>query len=173
MYSVETVLQYIKEVVAVVVNTVILWLAAFVVLLIIEAMTVSLTSVWFALGTFGAFIVALIARDMIWLQVVVFLVVTAVTLYFTRPIAKKYLNSRLNRTNADRVLDMTGIVREAIDNIAGTGTVYIGGKLWTARSERGEIIAVDTLVNVLRIEGVKLIVIPQMSTSEINEKSAV
>lgn len=148
-------------------NAIILWLAAFVVFLIAEAATTALSSIWFALGALGALIVAAFAIDMVWLQVVVFLVITTVTLCFTRPIAKKYFNTRLKKTNADRVLEMTGIVREVIDNISGTGSVYIGGTLWTARSEQGEIIPEGTLVRVIRIEGVKLMVVPQTEKADL------
>ena len=147
-------------------NAIILWLVALIVFLMAEALTTALASIWFALGALGALIVAVFAIDMVWLQIVVFFVITALTLCFTRPIAKKYFNSRLKRTNADRVLEMTGIVREGIDNIAGTGSVYVGGKLWTARSEQGDTIPEDTLVRVIRIEGVKLMVVPQNEKAE-------
>ena len=65
-------------------------------------------------------------------------------------------------TNADRVLGGTARVTETIDNTVPTGEVYIDGKTWTARSQSGAVIPSDTLVKVIRLEGVKLYVdVPQ------------
>ena len=80
------------------------------------------------------------------------------TLYFTRPLVKKYVNSRSQPTNADMVIGKEALVTEAIDNVESAGAVAVGGKVWTARSENGEPIEVGSIVTVLRIEGVKLIV---------------
>lgn len=143
------------------INMIIIWLVALVIFLIAEAATTSLVSIWFALGSLGALLIALIAEKLLWTQIITFLVISAVTLFFTRPIAQKYLNSHTKRTNADRVFDMTGIVKDQIDNIASTGSVYIGGKMWTARSENGDVIPENTLVETIRIEGVKLMVTKQ------------
>ncbi len=133
------------------------WLIAFVVFLILEAVTVGLASIFFAFGAFVALISALIGAPL-GVQIALFIVVSAVTLYFTRPLAKKYLNARRHPTNADRMLGMIGIVTKEIDNIKGTGAVSIGGKIWTARSLTGENIAEGEKVRPESIEGVKLIV---------------
>ena len=135
------------------------WLIAFVVFLIVEAVTFGLASIFFAFGAFVALIAGLIGAPL-WLQIVLFLIVSAVTLYFTRPLAKKYINARRMPTNADRMLNMIGIVTEVIDNIEGTGAVSVGGKIWTARSLTGENIPKDAKVRAQAIEGVKLIVVP-------------
>ena len=135
------------------------WLIAFVVFLIVEAVTFGLASIFFAFGAFVALIAGLVGAPL-WLQVLLFLVVSAVTLYFTRPLAKKYINARRMPTNADRMLNMIGIVTQAIDNIEGTGVVSVGGKVWTARSWTGENIPKDSKVRAQAIEGVKLIVVP-------------
>ena len=87
-----------------------------------------------------------------------FLVVSIATLWFTRPLALKYLNGRSVATNADRVVGMEGVVCEDIDNLAGTGAVKLDGKEWTARSDSGANIPSGSVVKVRRIEGVKLIV---------------
>lgn len=139
---------------------VILWLAAFLVFLVVEVATPQLVSVWFALGAMGGFICALIAPDWVWLQVVLFIVITALTLLFTRPLAKKHFNNSRVRTNADRLIGMTGAVTRDIDNIASCGEVFIDGKTWSARSEDGKPIPAGVLVSPRRIEGVKLIVYP-------------
>lgn len=143
-----------------------LWVIALVVFLVIEAITVGLTSIWFAAGALVAWICALLGAP-VWLQVAVFIVVTAVALYFTRPIVKKYINGKIVPTNADANIGKECRVKETIDNIAGTGAVYVDGKTWTARSENDEVIPEGELVTALRIEGVKLIV--SKSTETVTE----
>ena len=137
----------------------IIWLALFVVFLIVEAATVGLASIWFAAGALVALICTAFGGT-VWLQVGLFVVVSGVTLFFTRPLAKKYLNPNRKATNADMVLTKVGTVTEAIDNIAGTGTVSVGGKLWSARSLTGEVLDKGSYVRADHIEGVKLIVLP-------------
>ena len=138
-------------------NMTVVWLALMVLLLIVEALTAPLVCIWFALGALAALISALFGAA-IWLQVVWFLLVSLLTLWLTRPIAVKYLNSRRVATNADRVVGAEGVVTEDIDNIAGTGAVKLDGKEWTARSAGGESIPSGAVVKGVRIEGVKLIV---------------
>ena len=140
-------------------NMTVVWLALMVLLLIVEALTAPLVCIWFALGALAALISALFGAA-IWLQVVWFLLVSLLTLWLTRPIAVKYLNSRRVATNADRVIGAEAVVTEDIDNIAAAGAVTVGGKVWTARSAGGDPIARDSIVVVKRIEGVKLIVEP-------------
>lgn len=138
-------------------NMTVVWLALMVLLLIVEALTAPLVCIWFALGALAALISALFGAA-IWLQVVWFLLVSLLTLWLTRPIAVKYLNSRRVATNADRVVGAEGVVTEDIDNIAGSGAVKLDGKEWTARSAGGENIPSGAVVKGVRIEGVKLIV---------------
>lgn len=134
-----------------------IWLIAMVVFLAIEAITVGLASIWFAVGALVAWICALLGAPIL-LQIVVFLIVSAAALYFTRPLVKKYINGKVVPTNADAVIGKECRVTETVDNVAGTGAVYVDGKTWTARSADDEIIPEGELVSALRIEGVKLIV---------------
>ena len=138
-------------------NMSIVWVVIMVVFLVVEATTAGLTCIWFAIGALAALIAALFGAP-IWLQLVWFFVVSVVTLYFTRPLVLKYVNSRSQPTNADMVIGKEALVTEAIDNVESAGAVAVGGKVWTARSENGEPIEVGSIVTVLRIEGVKLIV---------------
>lgn len=138
-------------------NMSIVWVVIMVVFLVVEAATAGLTCIWFAIGALAALIAALFGAP-IWLQLVWFFVVSVVTLYFTRPLVLKYVNSRSQPTNADMVIGKEALVTEAIDNVESAGAVAVGGKVWTARSENGETIEVGSIVTVLRIEGVKLIV---------------
>lgn len=94
----------------------------------------------------------------IWLQVVLFFIVSIAALIATRPLVKKLSKKGEVATNADRVLGGTARVTETIDNTIPSGEVYIDGKTWTARSQSGAVIAPETLVTVIRLEGVKLYV---------------
>lgn len=133
------------------------WLILLVILVTGEAITVGLTFIWFAVGAMGGLLTAVLGGA-VWLQVVVFLVLSAVTLVLVRPIAAKLLTPGLSPTNADRVLGQIALVTEQIDNIAETGQVKLFGQVWTARSESGDIIPVQSRVRILRIEGVKVFV---------------
>jgi len=138
-------------------NMNIIWAAAIVVFLVAEAATVGLASIWFAVGALGALLVS-VMHGALWLQILIFIVLSLATLILTRPLARRYINDRREPTNADRLIGTKCIVTEKIDNVAATGTVSASGKLWTARSEDGAVIEPNTLATVVRIEGVKLIV---------------
>ena len=140
-----------------------LWAIAVVLFLVLEAATVGLASIWFAIGALCALIAALLGAA-VWLQVVWFVVVSLVTLALTRPLARKYINNRSQATNADRVIGSVCRVTETIDNISGTGAVSTDGKIWTARSATGEVIESGRLVAIQAINGVKLIVAPAPDT---------
>ena len=134
------------------------WLIALVVFLVIEAVTLGLATIWFAGGALIALIAAMCGAGIV-VQMVLFLVVSLVLLIFTRPFAVRFLSKDTLKTNVDRVIGMEGVVTEEISNLAGTGKVSLGGNIWTARTENeGGTIPVDAVVEVLRVEGVKLIV---------------
>ena len=135
----------------------IMWFIAMVAMLGVELATVSLTSIWFALGALAALIAALCGAP-IWLQVVWFLVVSVLALIATRPLVKKYINGKTTPTNADMLMGQTCVVTEPISNLSETGAVKVGGKVWTARSTDGTVFAPGERVIAVRIEGVKLIV---------------
>lgn len=134
-----------------------LWLALFVVFLIVEAGTVALVSIWFALGALAALVSCVLGAEM-WLQITVFLVVSLVLL----ALLWKRVRSKLTttKTNVDSVIGAEGYVTEAIDNLSYTGRVKLGGITWAARSTSGAGIPMGTLVKVERIEGVKVFVSP-------------
>ena len=134
------------------------WLIAMVVLLVIEAVVPGLISIWFALGALAALISALFHAP-VWLQIVWFVAVSVIALVLTRPLVRKYVNSRVTPTNADMVIGKDAVVTEAIDNLHSRGSVLLDGKTWTARMDReDETAKTGETVRVLRIEGVKLIV---------------
>ena len=135
------------------------WLVLTVVLLIAEAVTVTVISLWFAAGSLAAMTMALVGGG-IWLQVLVFLVVSAAALTALRPLVRKYLTPKLTATNIDSVIGTIGIVMSDIDNISAVGQVKLHGMEWTARSTSGESIKAGTNVRVDKIEGVKIFVSP-------------
>ena len=106
----------------------------------------------------AAGLIAAVLGAAIWLQVVLFFIVSIAALIATRPLVKKLSKKGEVATNADRVLGGTARVTETIDNTIPSGEVYIDGKTWTARSQSGAVIAPETLVTVIRLEGVKLYV---------------
>ena len=138
---------------------IIFWLCAVIILFIIEGVTINLVSIWFALGSAAALIASILGAP-IWLQILLFFVISVILLLFTRPLVRKYVNPKRQPTNADMVFEKTCIVTETIDNDAQTGTVSCSGKIWTARSKNADVIAAGTKVKVIAIEGVKLIVVP-------------
>ena len=134
------------------------WVILIIVFLIIEGAAPGLVSIWFALGALAALIASLLGAQ-VWVQALWFVVVSVLALAATRPLAKKYVNSRTQPTNADMLIGRDCVVKERIDGLAGTGAVSIGGKLWTARSaEQDGVIEQGSVAVVEKIEGVKLIV---------------
>ena len=135
------------------------WLVLMGAFLAAEAATVTLVSLWFAAGALVALVAALLGGPL-WLQVTLFLAVSAVLLALLRPLVKRYISPEITATNVDSVIGSTGLVTTAIDNTSAAGQVKIGGMDWTARSTSGEPIEVGTLVKVDKIEGVKAFVSP-------------
>lgn len=135
------------------------WLVLTVIFLLAEAVTVTVISLWFAAGALAAMAMALVGGG-IWLQVLTFLVVSAVALTALRPLTRKYLTPKLTATNIDSVIGAVGIVTAEIDNIAAAGQVKLNGMEWSARSTSGDIIPAGTKIRVDKIEGVKVFVTP-------------
>ena len=133
------------------------WIVLTVVFLVVEAATVQLVTIWFAAGSLAALISGLLHAPS-WLQWLIFLGVSLLTLLLTRPLVRKMTAKRIQPTNADRCIGQTATVLEEINNIAATGLVSVGGVNWTARSLNGEVIKPGETVTVKKIEGVKVIV---------------
>ena len=135
----------------------IIWLALVVIFLVAEALTVSMVSLWFAAGALVALLVSLLGLQ-VWLQVVLFLVVSGVLLACLRPMVKRHFTPKLTRTNVDAIVGTRGMVTAEIDNVCAAGQVKLNGMEWTARSTNGQIIPAGTLIRVDRVEGVKVFV---------------
>ena len=136
----------------------IIWLVLIVAFVGIEIGTVGLTSIWFAGGALAALVAQLIGLNIFW-QIIIFIVVAAVLLIFTRPWALRYFKPRLVKTNYETVIGETVRLTEAVDNIRGTGTAIYKGQEWTARAfEENVTFEEGAIVKVKEIRGVTLYV---------------
>ena len=125
--------------------------------MIMKAFTVGFTSIWFAGGAFAALLAALLKCSLT-VQVVIFFAVSLLLIVFTRPFAKKFINSRHTRTNYEELIGKVVKVTETVDNFAQTGAAVANGLEWTARSGTDEEkIEAGTLAEVVDVSGVKLI----------------
>jgi membrane protein implicated in regulation of membrane protease activity len=130
------------------------WFISFIILLFIELVTINLVTIWFAIGAVFAMIISFFT-DSILIQLLVFLIVSFITLLVTKPLIKKFKSNVITPTNSDRVIGKSGDVIKAIERNK-YGEVKIFGNVWTATSD--EVIEVGSRVKVLAIDGVKLIV---------------
>ncbi len=134
------------------------WLLMAAIFIVIELVTLGLTTIWFAGGAFVAAIAGACGANLV-IQVILFLVVSIVLLVLTRPIAVKHLDSKIEKTNSEALIGKTAVVMQEIHNVNGTGQAKINGMEWTARAKNeSEIIPAGTNVSIVDISGVKLIV---------------
>lgn len=133
------------------------WLILLAVLLLIEIITLGLTTIWFAGGALAAFVVSLF-YDNLFVEIILFLVISVLLLYFTRPYVIKYFNPKRIKTNYEGLIGKEALVTITIDNIHAQGQVIVDGQEWTARSSDSSIIEAGVQVIVQDISGVKLIV---------------
>lgn len=139
-------------------NLTTIWLIIFVACIVVEIITMGLTTIWFAGGSLVASVAAAIGAPL-WLQIVLFVAVSLLLLYFTRPIAVKYFNKDRVKTNAESLVGKQAIVISEIDNLQGIGQVTVGGQEWSARTtEEGITLPVGSVVIIRAISGVKLMV---------------
>ena len=138
-------------------NLTTIWLVVFVACIVAEIISMGLTTIWFAGGALIAAVAAVIGTPL-WIQILLFAVVSLVLLYFTRPIAVKYFKDRV-KTNAESLVGKQAIVISEIDNLQGIGQVTVGGQEWSARTTgEGITLPVGSVVTVRSISGVKLMV---------------
>ena len=133
------------------------WLVILIILVLIEFVTMGLTTIWFAGGALVAFIASLLGAE-IPLQIILFIVVSLLLLVGTRPLVVRVFNKERVKTNVDSLIGTCGIVLEDIDNLKATGRVLVNGLEWSARSADQELIAKEKKVLIEEISGVKLIV---------------
>ena len=145
---------------------ILIWLVILIVFVVIEMVTVGLVSIWFAAGALAALLVA-IAGGGPGVQVIVFILVSIVLLVATRPLADKYVNARVQKTNVEQLAGKSVIITERVCNSEQTGTAFIDGKEWTVRSASDEVvIEKGQSAEIVNVSGVKLIVVPVKSAQE-------
>lgn len=135
---------------------ILMWIAVIIVAVIVEMMTTDLSSIWAALGAFVAMIVAIFVTTW-WIQLVVFIVITLLGLILVKPYIKRYVGRNEIRTNSEALVGKTGTVTADITD-GGVGAVHIDGKEWSAVARDTASISKGAKVEILAIEGVKLIV---------------
>ncbi len=134
------------------------WIILFIILLVVEILTLGLTTIWFAIGALAAALASFLT-DSVAVQIVIFLIVSGATLFFTRPLVKKHFNNSRTPTNADSFVGQTGIVIEDIDTLKAQGRVEVKGHEWAAKTSDPEgHLAKGTTVIVKEIRGVNFIV---------------
>lgn len=134
-----------------------IWIGLIVIFVIVEAATVQLVTVWFAVGGIAGLIAYTFGLE-IWVQILIFAVVSAVALAVTRPFVKRFTKGRKQPTNADRYIGQEATVTEPISNELSKGAVRIGGLEWTARTVDNSEVDKGERVTVEAIEGAKLLV---------------
>ena len=136
----------------------IMWLILLACFLVVEAITVGLTTIWFA----GGALVAAIASGLgagILIQWVLFLIVSLALLIFTRPMAVRYMNKGVPKTNVNSLIGERAVVIQKINNLEQTGQVRINDIEWMARTSSDEVtIPEHAIVTIEDVHGVKLIV---------------
>ncbi|MCF0123268.1 MAG: NfeD family protein [Ruminiclostridium sp.] len=138
-------------------NYPIIWLVLLIVFAGIEGITAGLVSIWFCTGSLAALFAAWIGVSLP-VQVGLFAIVSVIAMAVIRPLARKWIAPKTEKTNADRILEEEALVVETIDNLHFSGQIKVRGAIWTARSSNGDVIPEGTLVQVEQIEGVKAIV---------------
>ena len=138
-------------------NYQILWLVLLIAFAGIEGITAGLVSIWFCAGSLVALIATWLGASLP-VQIGLFAVVSVAAMALIRPMARKWLHPKMEKTNADRILGQEGVVVESIDNLSASGQVKIE-RVWTARSAGRRDHPAGTRIQVERIEGVKAIVI--------------
>jgi membrane protein implicated in regulation of membrane protease activity len=133
------------------------WLIVLAILIFIEIITLGLTTIWFAGGALVAFVVSLFYDNLL-VEIILFLVVSLLLLYFTRPVIIKYFNPKRTKTNYEGVIGKDALVLTTIDNFNATGQVSVDGQEWSAKSLDGNVIEKGSKVKIQGITGVKLLV---------------
>lgn len=140
-------------------SPVLFWIGLLVICCVVEAMTVQLVSLWFALGSVGALIAAWLGAPLLW-QWMIFAALSLLLLAVLRPLVSRLLRPKSDRTNADRIIGMEAVVTQTIDNQAGTGQIRLLSQTWTARTiQDGIIVPEGSTVYVEGIQGVKAMVV--------------
>ena len=126
----------------------------------IEVVTVGFLVFWFGIGALLALAVSFLT-DNILIQSVVFVISSTLLMFLTRPFVKKFAKSKDDvSTNAYSIIGKEALVIENIDTINGKGQIKVGGEIWSAKSKNNQIIEKGHKVEIVSIDGVKVLVKP-------------
>ena len=146
-----------------------MWLIILVTLLMFEASTVGLTTIWFAGGALIAAIASGLGAGVL-VQWILFLGISLILLILTRPLAVRYMNREVQKTNVNSLIGKKAIVIQTINNLEQTGQVRINDIEWMARtSSDGVTIPEQAIVTIAAVQGVKLIVKDEKEDKENKE----
>lgn len=134
-----------------------IWLIIAGLFIIIETFTSGFLIFWFGIGALVSMIISIFIED-IFIQTIIFIISSVILIFATKPFVKKFTNSKTISTNINSLIGKTGIVVKEIDNLASVGQVKVTGELWSAKSIDNQIISENTKVEIIKIDGVKLIV---------------
>ena len=139
------------------------WVIIAVISFVFEALTVGLVSVWFGLSAIVTALFSAAAKNIfnsgilfVACQATLFIGFSVLFLYLTKPFVSRYIKPQA--TNAPAIIGKEALVLEDIDNLNGTGSIKIGGIIWSAKSENNQIIRKGEIVTVKEIAGVSAIV---------------
>ena len=139
---------------------IIIWTVLIVLSVVVEAITTQLVSIWFAIGSLAALVIA-VCELPFYAQIIIFFIVSGITLAVFWILKNKFSHSSPpQKTNYDRIIGQEAIVTLQIDNVAGSGQIVVSGQHWTARSCDDIVIDNATRVEIVAIEGVKAMVKP-------------
>ena len=136
---------------------IVLWTLVLICMVVLEASTLSLVSIWFAIGSIVPIVIASKGYG-IGVQILGFLIASGILLVTIMPIAKKHFSQKSQPTNADRIIGEEGVAISNINETEGTGQIKVMGNIWSAKSINGKDIKLGTRVIIKKIEGVKAIV---------------
>ena len=106
------------------------WVAVTIICVVIESLTLALTTIWFGISAFVMVFLAFTPLPFV-AQVFIFVALAMVLLIFTRPIVKKKLSQKQIATNYERIIGQIAVVTKKITAI-DKGSVKINGMEWTA-----------------------------------------
>jgi len=141
-----------------------IWVALIVIFSIIEALTLGLTTIWFAIAALVMVFLSFLPISFP-VQILIFLAISAVLLFFTRPLAIKKFKVGKEKTNVDSLVGRPALVTKIITEF-DRGEVKLNGNIWSARTDDGSTLTEGTRCTVVRIEGVQVIVTPTETPAE-------
>lgn len=135
-----------------------IWLGVIVLSAIGEVASMGLTSIWFTIGGIVALILSLFPGVPLWIEIVVFVILSLVLLLSLRGLTKKFLLANAKaKTNTDLLVGTcTRVLTQAdFDNL---GSVEINGVVWSIKSQDCQVLPKDSVVEIVEVQGNKLIV---------------